>query len=140
MSGKIVPLRYKLKNGDIIEIITSPGHHPSRDWLALTITNKARARIKHYLNTAEKQQSLEIGKKHFERELKRYDLTLKKLLSENGRLDAIAQEMGVGARADDLFAAVGYGKVSMRQVLAKLVGLLFLRYEIVEIHDAFLCR
>jgi GTP pyrophosphokinase len=121
VSGKIVPLRYKLKNGDIIEILTSPGHHPSRDWLALTVTNKARAKIKHYLNTAEKQQSLEIGKKHFERELKRYDLTLKKVLADGGRLDAIAQEMGVGAKAEDLFTAVGYGKVSMRQVLVKLV-------------------
>ena len=96
VNGKIVPLRYKLKNGDIVEILTSPGHHPSRDWLALTVTNKARAKIKHYLNTAEKQQSLEIGKKHFERELKRYDLTLKKVLAESGRLEAIAQELGVG--------------------------------------------
>ena len=71
----MVPLRYKLKNGDIVEILTAAGHNPSRDWLALTVTNKARAKIRHYLNTAEKQQALEIGKKHFERELKRYDLT-----------------------------------------------------------------
>jgi GTP diphosphokinase / guanosine-3',5'-bis(diphosphate) 3'-diphosphatase len=121
VGGKIVPLRYKLKNGDIVEIITSPGHHPSRDWLGLAVTNKARAKVKHYLNIAEKQQSLDIGRKHFERELKRYDLTLKKLLAEDGRLDALAKDLGVGARAEDLFAAVGYGKVSMRQVLAKLV-------------------
>ena len=121
VGGKIVPLRYKLKNGDIVEILTSPGHHPSRDWLALAVTNKARAKIKHYLHTAERQQSLEIGKKHFERELKRYDLTLKKVLATDGRLDALAQELGVGARAEDLFTAVGYGKVSMRQVLTKLV-------------------
>src|SRR4029079_7863923 len=121
VNGKIVPLRYKLKNGDIVEILTSPSHHPSRDWLALTVTNKARAKIKHFLNTAEKQQALEIGKKHFERELKRYELTLKKLLAEAGKLEGIAQELGVGAKAEDLFAAIGYGKLSMRQVLAKLV-------------------
>jgi GTP pyrophosphokinase len=121
VGGKIVPLRYKLKNGDIVEIITSPGHHPSRDWLALAVTNKARAKVKHYLNIAEKQQSLDIGRKHFERELKRYDLTLKKLLADDGRLDALARELGVGTKAEDLFAAVGYGKVSMRQVLVKLV-------------------
>jgi GTP pyrophosphokinase len=121
VNGKIVPLRYKLKNGDIIEILTSPGHHPSRDWLALAVTNKARGKIRHYLNTAEKQQALEIGRKHFERELKRYDLTLKKLLAEPAKLEALAQELGVGTKPDDLFAAVGYGKLGMRHVLAKLV-------------------
>jgi GTP pyrophosphokinase len=121
VGGKIVPLRYKLKNGDIVEIITSPGHHPSRDWLSLAVTNRARAKVKHYLNIAEKQQSLDIGRKHFERELKRYDLTLKKLLADDGKLDAVAKDLGVGTKAEDLFAAVGYGKVSMRQVLVKLV-------------------
>jgi GTP pyrophosphokinase len=121
VNGKMVPLRYKLKNGDIVEILTSPGHRPNRDWLGLTVTNKARARIRHYLNTAEKQQAQDIGKKHFERELRRYDLTVKKVSAENGRLDSIAQALGVGNRAEDLYAAVGYGKVSMRQVLSHLV-------------------
>jgi GTP pyrophosphokinase len=121
VNGKIVPLRYKLKNGDIIEILTSPGHNPSRDWLSLAVTNKARAKIRHYLNAAEKQQALDIGRKHFERELKRFDVSLKKLLQEPQPLEALAQELGAGARADDLFTAVGYGKVSMRQVLQKLV-------------------
>jgi GTP pyrophosphokinase len=119
VNGKMAPLRYKLKNGDIVEILTSPGHHPSRDWLALTVTNKARSKIRHYLNTTEKQQALEIGKKHFDRELKRYDLSLKKL--DQGRIEALAQELGVGTKLEDLFCAVGYGKVSMRQVLAKLL-------------------
>jgi len=119
VNGKMVPLRYKLKNGDIVEILTSPGHHPSRDGLALAVTNKARAKIRHYLNIAERQQALEIGRKHFERELKRYDLTARKI--DPARLDSLAHELGAGSRADDLFTAVGYGKLSMRQVLAKLV-------------------
>jgi GTP pyrophosphokinase len=119
VNGKMVPLRYKLKNGDIIEILTSPGHHPSRDWLALVVTNKARSKIRHFLNTAEKQQALEIGKKHMERELKRYDLNLKKL--ESARVEALAQDLGVGAKMEDLFTAVGYGKVSLKQVLARLL-------------------
>jgi GTP pyrophosphokinase len=121
VNGKIVPLRGKLKNGDIVEILTSPGHNPSRDWLSLAETNKARAKIRHYLNTAEKQQALDIGRKHFERELKRFDLSLKKLLQEPAPLEALAQELGAGAKVDDLFTAVGYGKLSMRQVLQKLV-------------------
>ena len=121
VNGKIVPLRYKLKNGDIVEILTSPAQKPSRDWLALAVTNKARSKIRQYLNTAEKQQALEIGKRHFERELKRYDLSLKKLLAESARVEAIAQDMGVGTKIDDVFIAVGYGKVSVRQFLARLL-------------------
>ena len=105
-----IPDATVLKNGDIVEILTSAGHHPSRDGLALAVTNKARAKIRHYLNIAERQQALEIGRKHFERELKHYDLTPKKV--EAGRLEALAQELGAGARADDLLTAIGYGKVS----------------------------
>jgi GTP diphosphokinase / guanosine-3',5'-bis(diphosphate) 3'-diphosphatase len=121
VNGKMVPLRYKLKNGDIVEIVRGPVQHPSRDWLNFTVTNKAKAKIRHYLNNAEKQQALEIGRKHLERELKRYDLSLKKVLLEPGPIEALAQELGVGTRADDLLAALGYGKVSARQVLARLV-------------------
>ncbi len=121
VNGKMVPLRYKLKNGDIVEILTSAGHKPSRDWLGFTVTNKAKAKVRHYLNTTEKQQALEIGRKHLERELRRYDLSLKKVVSEPSPLESLAQELGVGSRLDDLFAALGYGKVSVRQVLARLL-------------------
>src|SRR5436190_6941252 len=118
VNGKIVPLRYRLKNGDIIEILTSAAHNPSRDWLALAVTNKARSKIRHYLNTAEKQQAVDIGKKHFERELKRYDLSARKV---EDKAESLAHELGVGTKLDDIYAALGYGKVSMRQVLAKLL-------------------
>jgi GTP pyrophosphokinase len=121
VNGKMVPLRYKLKNGDIVEIVTSAGHKPSRDWLGFTVTNKAKAKVRHYLNTAEKQQALEIGRKHLERELRRYDLSLKRVVQEPSALESLAQELGVGTRLDDLFAGLGYGKVSVRQVLARLV-------------------
>ena len=113
VNGKMVPLRYKLKNGDIVEILTSPGHHPSRDWLAATVTNRARSKIRHYLNTAEKQQALEIGRKHFERELKRFDLSLKKL-DIRPRWRRWPRSWASASRLEDLFAAVGYGKLSMR--------------------------
>jgi GTP pyrophosphokinase len=119
VNGKMVPLRYKLKNGDIVEILTAAGHNPSRDWLSFTVTNKARAKVRHYLNAAEKVQAVEIGKKHFDRELKRYDLSVKKL--DPRKVETLAQELGIGGKVEDLFAAVGYGKVSMRQVLARLV-------------------
>src|SRR5215468_10978141 len=91
VNGKMVPLRYKLRNGDIVEILTSPGHNPSRDWLSIAVTNKARAKIRHYLNAAEKLQALDIGRKHLERELRRYDLSLKKVLAEPSPLETLAQ-------------------------------------------------
>jgi GTP pyrophosphokinase len=121
VNGKIVPLRYKLKNGDIVEILTAPGHNPSRDWLTLAVTNRARSKIRHYLNVAEKQAALEIGRKLFERELKRYDLTLKKLEAQPQKLEALVQELGVGTKLEDLLAALGYGKLSLRSVLQRLL-------------------
>ncbi|MBN2369105.1 MAG: bifunctional (p)ppGpp synthetase/guanosine-3',5'-bis(diphosphate) 3'-pyrophosphohydrolase [Vicinamibacteria bacterium] len=121
VNGKIVELRHRLQNGDIVEILTSTGRRPSRDWLSFVVTNRARTKIRHYLNAASKRQALEIGRKHLERELRRFDLTFKKA-GESGRLERIAEELGAGARVDDLLASIGYGKVSMRQVLGRLVS------------------
>ena len=121
VNGKIVPLRYRLQNGDIVEILTAPGHKPSRDWLSIAVTNRARTKIRHYLNTTAKQQALEIGRKHLERELRRYGLSLKKVLSDTAKITAITEELGGGSKAEDLFVALGYGKVAVRQVLAKLL-------------------
>ncbi len=121
VNGKMVPLRYVLQNGDIVAILTSPGHKPSRDWLSLVVTNSARSKIRRYLNNAERQQAIEIGRRHLERELKRYDLTLKKALPGPEKGHALAQQLGVGSHADDLFAAIGYGKLPIRQALSLLV-------------------
>jgi GTP diphosphokinase / guanosine-3',5'-bis(diphosphate) 3'-diphosphatase len=122
INGKIVPLRYKLKNGDIVEILTTPGHNPSRDWLAIAVTNRARSKIRHYLNTTERQQALDIGRRAFERELRRFDLSLKKLQADPAKVETIAAELGVGSKVDDLFTAIGYGKISPRQVVARFVS------------------
>jgi GTP pyrophosphokinase len=117
----MVPLRHKLNTGDIVEILTSSGHTPSRDWLALTVTNRAKAKIRHFLHTKEKQQALEIGRKLLERALKRNNLTLKKLLADKARAESLALDLGVGPKIDNLLVAVGYGKVSLRQVVARLL-------------------
>jgi GTP pyrophosphokinase len=121
VNGKMVPLKTALNNGDIVEIVTSPGHAPSRDWLAIATTNRARAKIRHYLNNAAKLQAQEIGRKQFEKEAKRCDVSLRKLLAEPQRIEAAAQEAGLGTRLEDLYAAIGYGKISPRQVLARLL-------------------
>jgi len=119
VNGRMVPLRQRLKNGDIVEIVTQAGHKPSRDWLNFVVTSKARNKIKHFLHSEEKRRAVELGRKLFEREAKRFDVNLKTIADSPAMLSA-ASESGY-QKLDDLFAAVGYGKVSARQVLTRAV-------------------
>ena len=119
INGKMVPLRSRLKNGDIVEIITSAGHKPSRDRLNLVVTSHARYEIKHFIRVEEKAHARDLGRKVFEKEARRYDLNPKTLVDS----DAFKNVLGDfgGHKPDDVFAAIGYGKLSPKQVLAKLV-------------------
>jgi guanosine-3',5'-bis(diphosphate) 3'-pyrophosphohydrolase len=119
VNGKMVPLRTRLRNGDIVEVMTAPGHHPSRDWLNFVVTSRARNKIKHYIHAEEKTRSLELGKKVFEKEARRYGLSLKSLV-EGPTFAAALNDYGY-AKADELYAALGYGKLAVKTVLAKLV-------------------
>jgi GTP diphosphokinase / guanosine-3',5'-bis(diphosphate) 3'-diphosphatase len=119
VNGKIVPLRAHLKNGDIVEIITAAGHKPSRDWLNYVVTSNARYKIKHLIRSEEKTRAIELGRKVFEREARRYDLNPRTLQEQPAFARQVA-ELGA-QKAEDLFAALGYGKLSPRQLLAKLV-------------------
>jgi len=117
VNGRIVPLRTKLKNGDIVEISTQTGHTPSRDWLSFTKSSKARNKIKHWLNEHQRQRAVEIGRKLLDREARKYKLSLNKYGTAD--YDKVAVEYGMGSEAE-LLAAVGFGKYSARQVLNKL--------------------
>ena len=117
VNGRIVPLRTKLKNGDIVEISTQTGHTPSRDWLSFTKSSKARNKIKHWLNEHQRQRAVEIGKKLLDREARTYKLSLNKYGTAD--YDKVATEYGLGTEAE-LLAGVGFGKYSARQVLNKL--------------------
>jgi len=119
VNGRIVPLKYQLRNGDVVEIMTSPSAHPSRDWMNFVKTSRARSKIRHFLAESERVNAIELGKKLFEKEADRFRLNTKKLLS-NADLDRVATDYGV-SRADDLLAAIGYGKVLPRNVIAKLL-------------------
>jgi GTP pyrophosphokinase len=118
VNGRIVPLKYKLRNGDIVEIVTQAHHTPSRDWLGLVKTSRARNKIKHWVNVAQRAQAVEIGKRLLEKEARKYDVTLKKVGEEDYL--RVARDNGC-TQVDDLHAGIGYGKLSARQVLAKLV-------------------
>jgi GTP pyrophosphokinase len=119
VNSKMVPLRTRLRNGDIVEIVRSPGHKPSRDWLSFAVTSRARNKIKHFIHAEEKARSIEIGRKLFEKEARRFDLNPKALLQDE-KLAALTGDYGV-QKVDDLLAAIGYGKVAPRQVLGRLV-------------------
>jgi GTP pyrophosphokinase len=119
VNGKIVPLRYRLKNGDTVEILTSPSSHPSKDWLGFVKTSRAQARVRAFVRQLEQKRSLEIGVEIAERELRRYGMSLHKL-QKGGELDRVAGTMGY-KQGDDLLVALGYGKVQPRDFLQKFV-------------------
>src|ERR1035438_7551640 len=116
-NGRIVPLRYALRNGDIVEIMTQAGHEPSKDWLAFVKTSRARNKIKHLINAGERVKAIEIGQKYLEKEARRLGVQLSKVTK--GSLESVAGDYGYG-KIEDLYAALGYGKYSARQVLQKL--------------------
>ena len=119
VNGKMVPLRTRLRNGDIVEIITTTGHRPSRDWLNFVVTSRARNKIKHFIHAEEKARSLELGRRLFEKEARRFGVNLKSL-TEAELVNRVLSEYGM-QKTDDLFAAIGYGKLPARSVLAKFV-------------------
>src|SRR6476469_9067240 len=119
VNGKMVPLRARVRNGDIVEILTTPGHKPSRDWLNFVNTSRARNKIKHYIHAEEKSRSLDLGKKLFDKEAKRYGLNLKQI-TDPQTMSRVLTEYGMG-KADELYIALGYGKLSPKTVLAKFV-------------------
>jgi len=119
VNGKLVTLRYKLKNGDIVEILTQPNHTPSRDWLGVVRTSRARNKIKQWLNANERVKAIDLGKKLLEKQLRRYKINVKKVLKED-QLQALLPDYGCG-KLEDLYSSIGYGKISSKQVIDRLV-------------------
>ena len=120
VNGRMVPLRTRLNNGDIIEIVTQSGHTPSRDWLNFVVTSRARNKIRHFIHGEEKSRSVELGRRLYEKEVRRFAIDRGQAGDE--ALAKIASEFSA-PKVDDLYAAIGYGKVTARAVLTRLVGL-----------------
>jgi GTP diphosphokinase / guanosine-3',5'-bis(diphosphate) 3'-diphosphatase len=117
VNGRIVPLRTKLHNGDIVEIMTQAGHAPSRDWLSFTRSSRARNKIKHWINEHQRERAMEIGQKLLDREARKYKMVLSRYTS--AQFDKVAGEYGLASQAE-LLSGIGFGKFSARQVLNKL--------------------
>ena len=119
VNGKIVPLRYEFRSGDTVEIMTSPSQKPSKDWLKLVKTSRAKTKIRQWFNTEEREKSITLGKEILEKELRKYDLQQTKLI-KSGELAKAAIEFSFHD-VDDLIAAVGYGKVTANQIIGKIL-------------------
>jgi guanosine-3',5'-bis(diphosphate) 3'-pyrophosphohydrolase len=118
VNGTMRPLSHKLSDGDTVEIQTSPSQAPKKDWLEFAVSGKARSRIRHAIREAENARSRELGRGLLERELRRAGLSLARLLESDGLAEP-ARRYARGS-ADDLFAALGYGKVAARDVVKML--------------------
>lgn len=117
VNGRIVPLKYQLRNGDVVEILTQQGHLPSKDWLALVKTSRARNKIRHFINTTERAKAIEIGEKFLEKEARRLGVSLSRISKD--KFDQVAGEYG-HSKMEDVYASLGFGRFSARHILHKL--------------------
>jgi len=121
VNGKIVPLKYELKNGDIVEILTSPNHVPSKDWLKIVKTSRARTRIRHWIKTEERERSIALGRELCDREFRKHGLSFSKYLNSE-TMEEVAQSFSF-QKVEDLLAGIGYGKISALQAAGKFTTL-----------------
>jgi GTP diphosphokinase / guanosine-3',5'-bis(diphosphate) 3'-diphosphatase len=119
VDGKIVPLKFKLRNGNRVEIITSKQKYPNRDWLAFVKTSKARSRIANYINSQEREKSLRLGQGLLEKEIREYDLA-PALVLKGKVLEEAIHSCGYN-NLNTLYTGIGIGKVSVHSVIEKLL-------------------
>jgi GTP diphosphokinase / guanosine-3',5'-bis(diphosphate) 3'-diphosphatase len=119
VNGQMVSLRHEIVSGDVVEILTQKGHKPSRDWLGFVKSSHAKSKIRHFINTQERHEATEMGRRLLENESRNFPKGLKKIPEED--LHKLSSEYGL-SKVDDLFAAVGFGKYSARQVLTRYFG------------------
>jgi guanosine-3',5'-bis(diphosphate) 3'-pyrophosphohydrolase len=119
VNGQMVSLRHEITSGDVVEILTQKGHHPSRDWLSFVKSSHAKSKIRHWINEQEREEAQEMGKKLLENEARHFGRSLKKI-PEADMLKFVSDH-GL-SKIEDLYAAVGFGKYSARQILARILG------------------
>lgn len=116
VDGRMVPLKYRLRNGDRISIITSPTHKPSRDWLSFVKTSRARIRIKNYLRKEDEERSKALGTELLEKEFKVNGLEYKEIINKSENRKLIRERFTL-RDDDDIAAVVGFGRVSTKQIV-----------------------
>ena len=122
VNGKLVPLEYKLKNGDIVSVITNKANNgPSRDWLNIVASSETRSKIRSWFKKEKREENIERGLELIKDEAKHLGYAPKSLLKE-GRLQQVAEKLNIQSE-DDLLAALGYGGLTVRSVMTKLIEL-----------------
>jgi len=119
VNGQMVSLRHEIQSGDVVEILTQKGHHPSRDWLSFVKSSSAKSKIRHWINEQEREEAKEMGKRLLENETRHFGKSLKKI--PEAEITKLLGDYGL-AKFEDLYAAVGFGKYSARQILTRLLG------------------
>ncbi len=119
VNGHMVPLRYQLKTGDIVEIITSKGHNPSKDWLNFVQTVKARSRVRQWIKIQAKERSITLGREMCEKAFRKHRLNFN-TLSKSEDMEGVVKTFGFKT-LDELITSVGYGKITPLQIIRKLV-------------------
>jgi guanosine-3',5'-bis(diphosphate) 3'-pyrophosphohydrolase len=119
VNGQMVSLRHEIQSGDVVEILTQKGHRPSRDWLSFVKSSSAKSKIRHWINEQERQEAREMGKRLLDNEARNFGRSLKKIPEED--LLKLTADYGL-SKIEDIYAAVGFGKYSARQILTRLLG------------------
>src|SRR5881296_3003236 len=119
VNGQMVALRHEISSGDVVEILTQKGHKPNRDWLSFVKSSHAKSKIRHWINLHEREEATDMGRRLLEKESRAFGKALKKIPEAD--LEKVAEDHGL-SKVEDLFAAVGFGKFSARQILARVLG------------------
>jgi guanosine-3',5'-bis(diphosphate) 3'-pyrophosphohydrolase len=119
VNGRIVSLKHRLKSGDTIEVITSPTQTPSKDWLKVVKSSRAKAKIRAFIKLREREGALEQGKDLLEKTLKNLELNLNRL-EKSGQIDSALKDLGCRV-IDELYVGIGYGRFNLEQVVTKLI-------------------
>jgi GTP diphosphokinase / guanosine-3',5'-bis(diphosphate) 3'-diphosphatase len=119
INGQMVSLRHEIQTGDVVEILTQKGHHPSRDWLSFVKSSSAKSKIRHWINEQEREEAMEMGKRLLDNEARHFGKSLKKI--PEAEIAKLLADYGL-AKFEDVYAVVGFGKYSARQILARLLG------------------
>ncbi len=119
INGAIVPLRYKLRNGDSVEILTSPNQHPSKDWIDFAVTSRAKSKIRNFVRAEERDRSRNLGEELLERELHKVGVSLSKLVKNELEIRKVVEDLKLSS-LEEVYIGLGYGKLSPQQIIEVL--------------------